>query len=197
MEQSRHRNLPVSSLLFNDGQIEGLPKNPRFIRDSQFLALKKSIEDAPELLDARTLLVYPFENEKFVVLAGNMRLRACLELGYNELPCYVFPKETPVEKLREYLIKDNLPFGQWDWDILANEWDAGELGAWGMETDYLDMNSNTTSDIDSLFEDAPEEVKEKDIKIEVSVPSNMEEQTEKIKEVITEALVDYEGVKVN
>lgn len=194
MEQSRHRNLPVSSLLFNDGQIEGLPKNPRFIRDSQFLALKKSIEDAPELLDARTLLVYPFENEKFVVLAGNMRLRACLELGYNELPCYVFPKETPVEKLREYLIKDNLPFGQWDWDILANEWDAGELGAWGMETSFL--SSDSWDNLANVEEEQPDPVLDKPIKIEVSIPFEQKEIEDEVRKAIEEALASYDTLSI-
>lgn len=130
---SRQKNIKIADLEVNNGQIEGLPKNPRFIKDNRFKALVKSIEDAPEMLDPRPLIVYPHE-KKYVIIAGNMRFRACKELGYKELPCYVLPEETPAEKLREYAIKDNIGFGQDDWDLLSNEWDAEELKEWGMET---------------------------------------------------------------
>jgi len=126
------KNIKVSDIEVNKGQIYGLPKNPRFIRDERFNALKHSIEEAPEMLGLRELLVYPYEG-KYIVIGGNMRLRACLDLGYAEVPCKVLPQETPVAKLREYVIKDNESFGQNDWDILANEWDSEELKDWGME----------------------------------------------------------------
>lgn len=129
------KNLKVSQLEVNKGQIEGLPKNPRFIKDERYKALKKSIEDAPEMLSLRELIVYP-HGEKFVVIGGNMRLRACTEIGYKEIPCKVLPAETPAEKLREYAIKDNVGFGSDDFDVLANEWDIDELTDWGMELDF-------------------------------------------------------------
>ena len=124
--------ISISKLEVNKGQIEGLPQNPRFIRDERFKALCKSIEDAPEMLNLRELLVVEHGN-KYVVIGGNMRLRACLELGYKEVQCKVLPADTPVSKLREYAIKDNNGFGQDDWDLLANEWDAQELADWGMD----------------------------------------------------------------
>ena len=124
--------IKTSSLEVNKGQIEGLPKNPRFIRDERYKALVKSIEDAPEMLKLRELLVVE-HGKKYVVIGGNMRLRACKELGYAEVPCKVLPADTPVAKLREYAIKDNNGFGEDDWDVLANEWDAEELQEWGME----------------------------------------------------------------
>lgn len=126
------KNISVKLLEVNKGQIEGLPKNPRFIRDDRYEALKKSISDAPEMLSLRELIVYP-SGDKFVVIAGNMRMRACKELGYKEIPCKVLDADTPVEKLREYTIKDNNGFGQDDFDLLANEWDVDELTDWGME----------------------------------------------------------------
>ena len=128
----RKKNIKLADIEPNKGQIEGLPQNPRFIKDNRFKQLVKSIEDAPEMLDYRTLLVFPHE-KKYVVIAGNMRFRACKELRYKELPCYVLPEETPAEKLREYAIKDNIGFGADDWDILMNEWDTQELKEWGME----------------------------------------------------------------
>lgn len=126
------KNIKITQLEVNDGQIEGLPKNPRFIRDKRFEQLVKSIEDAPEMLEYRTLLVYPFGG-KYVVVCGNMRLRACQQIGFKELPCYVLPEGTTVAKLREYAIKDNVAFGTDDFDLLANEWDSFELGNWGVE----------------------------------------------------------------
>ena len=126
------QEIKISKLEVNKGQVEGLPKNPRFIRDERFKALVKSIEDAPEMLKLRELLVVEHGN-KFVVIGGNMRLRACKELGMETVPCKVLPADTPVAKLREYAIKDNNGFGEDDWDVLANEWDAEELQEWGME----------------------------------------------------------------
>ena len=126
------QDIDIKRLELNKGQVEGLPKNPRFIRDERYKALVKSIEDAPEMLNLRELLVVEHGN-KFVVIGGNMRLRACKELGMETVPCKVLPADTPVAKLREYAIKDNNGFGEDDWDILANEWDAEELAEWGME----------------------------------------------------------------
>ena len=126
------KDISISKLEVNKGQIEGLPKNPRFIRDERYQALVKSIEDAPEMLRLRELLVVE-HGKKFVVIGGNMRLRACKDLGHKTVPCKVLPADTPVEKLREYAIKDNNGFGEDDWDVLANEWDAAELQEWGME----------------------------------------------------------------
>lgn len=130
--EAKVTNLKTSQLELNTGQIPGVPKNPRFIRDARFAALKKSIEDAPEMLTLRELIVYPL-GKKYVVICGNMRLRACREIGYKELPSKVLQEDTPPEKLREYAIKDNNGFGEDDWDLLANEWDADELKDWGVE----------------------------------------------------------------
>lgn len=122
----------VRDLALNSGQIPEVPKNPRFIKNSRFQKLVKSIEDDPEFLEVRELIVFPFK-ATFVVLGGNMRLRACMELGISEIPCKVLPKDLPKKKLRAFAIKDNEGFGENDWEILANEWDQEELEDWGME----------------------------------------------------------------
>jgi len=132
--------LPLSKLVGNTGQIEGLPKNPRIIRDEKFAKLKKSIEDDPEMLELRELLVYP-HGDRYVVIGGNMRLRAMIECGHREAPCKVLDKSTPVAKLRAYATKDNVPFGEFDWDALANEWDAEELGDWGLDPTRLEAEA--------------------------------------------------------
>lgn len=136
---NREKNINISEIVPNEGQIKGLPANPRLIRDTRFESLKKSIEDAPDMLDYRKLCVYPY-NGKYVILCGNMRYRACKEIGYKELPCYVLPEDTDVKRLREWVIKDNENFGQYDFDLLANEWDETELITWGVE---LPINNDT------------------------------------------------------
>lgn len=135
--------IAIKDLQTNDGQIKGLPKNPRQIRDQRFDLLKKSIQNAPEMLKLRELLVYPIDGGKYVVIGGNMRLRACKELGFETLPCKVLDKETPVEKLKEYVIKDNENFGQYDWDLIANEWDADTVTEWGVELPLWDDDEPT------------------------------------------------------
>ena len=135
------KTIKIKDLATNDGQIEGLPKNPRQIRDHRYEKLKKSIEDAPEMLQLRELLVYP-HGGKFVIVGGNMRYRACKELGYKELPCKVLDADTTPEKLREYAIKDNESFGQYDWDLIANEWDSDEITNWGVELPVWDESAD-------------------------------------------------------
>lgn len=190
MEQ---QTIQISKLEVNKGQIDGLPKNPRFIRDTRFEQLKKSIEDAPEMLNLRELIVMP-HGKKYVVIGGNMRLRACTDLGYKELPCKVLPADTPPEKLREYAIKDNNGFGQDDWDLLANEWDDAELKGWGTETAFmscgLDSDMDGTSDEDS-------QVKEKDtMTIQVIIPSDLQDKEYDIRKNIEISLADYKGIRV-
>ena len=125
--------LAISLLDFNKGQLQGLPKNPRFFRDYRYEAMKRSIEESPAMLELRELIVYPFPEGRYVVVCGNLRLRACKELGYKELPCKILDPETDVKKLREYATKDNVSFGENDTDIMSNEWDKGELQNWGVE----------------------------------------------------------------
>lgn len=141
--------LPLSKLVGNTGQIEGLPKNPRIIRDEKFAKLKKSIEDDPEMLELRELLVYP-HGDRYVVIGGNMRLRAMIECGHREAPCKVLDKSTPVAKLRAYATKDNVPFGEFDWDALANEWDAAELSDWGLDLPVAKDFTNKEVDTDGF-----------------------------------------------
>lgn len=132
------KSLSISKLKSNTGQIDGLPANPRVIRDEKFQKLVKSIQDDPEMLELRELIVVP-SGKIFVVIAGNMRLRAMESLGYKEAPCKVLDADTPVEKLKAYTIKDNVGFGEHDWDQLANEWDAEDLSDWALDAPGFDV----------------------------------------------------------
>ncbi len=134
--------IKLSKIVENKGQIEGLPRNPRQIKDEKYKLLKKSIEDDPEMLELRELLVYPLGN-KFVVIGGNMRLKALRELGATECPCKVIPAETPVEKLRAYTIKDNNSFGEYDFDLLGNDWEVDELLDWGCDLPDITIEEET------------------------------------------------------
>ena len=132
------RQISVKSLKTNTGQIPGLPANPRFIKDKNFEKLKKSIRENPEMLALRELIVYPYGSGMYMIIGGNMRFRACVDLGYKSLPCKVLDKETTVEQLKAYTIKDNAGYGDWDFDILANEWDEALLNACCLDIDYND-----------------------------------------------------------
>lgn len=137
--------IKLSKLQCNTGQVPGLPENPRFIKDERFEKLVKSIKDDPEMLELRELLVFPYNNY-FVVIAGNMRLRAMTELGYKEAPCKVIHPETPVEKLRAIAVKDNIPFGQHDFDLLASQWEFDELLDFGFEKWEFGMKDDEESE---------------------------------------------------
>ena len=130
---TENTTLATSLLEFNKGQLKGLPKNPRFFRDYRYEAMKRSIKESPEMLHLRELIVYPLEEGRYIVVCGNLRLRACKELGYKELPCKILNPDTDVKKLREYAIKDNVSFGENDMDVMSNDWLKDELSDWGIE----------------------------------------------------------------
>jgi len=108
------------------------PKNPRIIKDGKFKKLVQSIQDFPDMLNKRPLIVFTDVDGKYIVLGGNMRLKALKELKYTSVPVIIADEWTEEQK-HEFLIKDNVGFGEWDWDSLANEWDAEKLDDWGLD----------------------------------------------------------------
>lgn len=106
--------------------------NPRFIKDHKFRKLVQSIKDFPEMLEKRPIVV----DEDYIVLGGNMRLKACKEAGLDEIHINIAKGWTDDQK-KEFIIKDNSSFGEWDWDILANEWDMDKLDRWGLDLPIL------------------------------------------------------------
>ena len=180
------KKIPLSKLHLNTGQIKDVPKNPRFIKDERFAALKKSIEDDPEMLNLRELVAYD-NNGELVVILGNMRYRAMKELGYKAAPVKVLPAETDAKKLRAYIQKDNIAFGQNDWDLLGNEWDVAELEDFGLECDFLTDNEDMTDNVDEGKNDEIEDFSSEltpQYKIEISFDN--EEEQEKIYNELTE-----------
>lgn len=198
-----YQMIDITKLEYNEGQIEGLPKNPRYLKESEHDKLKKSLIDSPEFLEYKPLMVYAMDNGNYVTICGNMRLRVANELrldGHSEfdtIPCVVLKADTPIEKIKEYAIKDNVQAGNWDWDELANgEWETDDLQNWGVDCSFLNTDEDDT-DIDELFEDAQNtESKVKDIKLSVHIPQELEDKVDEIKEIIKSAVSEYDGVEI-
>lgn len=131
-------------------------ENPRTIKDSNFQNLIKSVKEFPEMLEIRPIVV----DENMIVLGGNMRFRACLEAGMKEVPVIVVNNLTDEQK-REFIIKDNVSGGDWDWDVLVNSWDVDQLKDWGLEppnfknSDEKDLSDSIelTYRIEIIFKD--------------------------------------------
>lgn len=136
----------LTDLEQNKGQVAGLPSNPRQWGRGELDNLVKSIQETPELLEARGLLVWPYGG-KYIILGGNMRFSALREMNAVDAPCYVLPEDTPMEKLREIVIKDNGAFGSWDYDMLANEWDDLPLTDWGVPAWNTEEESDLLSKV--------------------------------------------------
>ncbi len=127
------------------------PNNPRLIKDDKFKKLVQSIKDFPEMLDIRPIVV----NQDMIILGGNMRFRACKEAGIKEIPVII--TDLAEDKQREFLIKDNTSGGEWDWDMLANEWDVEELENWGVEIPVFDIKDEGVAEEDDY--EIPEIIK--------------------------------------
>ncbi len=135
--------LKTADLEANIGQLPELPMNPRQWTKTDVDTLAKSLQETPELFEARPVLVVP-NGDKYVILGGNMRFEASKALGLEEVPAIVFPATTPAETLKAVVIKDNGAFGAWDYDALANEWDDLPLADWGVpawKTEHLDLEA--------------------------------------------------------
>ena len=133
----------------NISEIKPNDENPRFITDSNFKKLVKSIREFPEMLETRPLVV----DENMVVLGGNMRLKALRSAGVFEVPV-VQVKGWSEQKKKEFIIKDNVGYGQWDWDIIANDWDETLLNDWGLDLPLFDQDVSNTNDYSDLDVDS-------------------------------------------
>ena len=125
-------------------EVKTNPNNPRIIKDDKFSKLVKSIQEFPKMLEIRPIVV----NADMIVLGGNMRLKACKEAGLKEVPI-IFADDLTEDEQRQFIIKDNVGFGEWDWDMLANEWEPEELKEWGLDV----PNWGETPNYDILDDD--------------------------------------------
>lgn len=133
----------------NIAKIKPNEENPRFITDGKFKKLVNSIKSFPEMLEVRPLVV----DENMVVLGGNMRLKALKSAGVFEVPIKQISGWSK-EKKKEFIIKDNVGYGQWDWDIIANDWELIKLNEWGLDTPVFDADISNTNDYTGLDVDS-------------------------------------------
>lgn len=139
----------METKIVNINTIKPNPNNPRLIKDDKFKKLVKSIKDFPEMLELREIIV----DENMIILGGNMRYKALKELGIKEVPIKIANNLTEEQK-KEFVMKDNISYGVFDWDIIANEWETDLLTEWGVdipnwegeEIDYSDKNKEIDTD---------------------------------------------------
>lgn len=165
LEVLQSQLLPLKKLKPNTGQIPGLPANPRRITDIQLARLKRSIQQNPEMLSIKEMMVYAYNGE-YIVIDGNQRLTVLKETQYKEVPCKVIHANSTPEQLRAYLIKSDLQFGSWVDDMLSKDWDGKELDDFGM--DGVDGLFSSDSDIPvEIVSDQKTPLQSKDVKSDV------------------------------
>jgi hypothetical protein len=168
----------MNTKIIKTSQVKPNPNNPRLIKDSKFKQLVKSIQDFPEMLNLRPIVV----DENNIVLGGNMRLKACIEAGLKEVPIIV-ASELTEEQQKQFIIKDNIGYGEWDWEVLANEWEAQDLSEWGLDVwqqpAEVDYSLLEDEDLNSELSDMASGVK-KAIQIEFE-PDHYEEAYQLVK----------------
>jgi ParB-like chromosome segregation protein Spo0J len=162
-------------------EIKPNPNNPRVLRDDKFQKLKQSITEFPKMLSLRPMVI----DENNVVLGGNMRLRALQELGFNDIDEAWVKRSSDLteEEKKRFIIADNVSFGEWDWDTLANDWEVVDLEAWGLDIPQFNQDVN----LDDFFEENNEQKEEK-FKITL-------EYTEDDYNEVNEALKKHSGSK--
>jgi hypothetical protein len=135
-QQPNYLLLPLADIDINKGQIPDVPPNPRRTSPTKIRKLMNSILQDPEMLELRALLVYRYGG-RYVTIGGNMRLLAMQRLQYTTAPCIVIPEDTPARKLKNYIVKDNGSFGDWDIDMLLESYDSRELEEWAIDVQAM------------------------------------------------------------
>lgn len=183
--------LKLSALEPNNGQIPGLPVNPRQWTRTDIDQLAKSLTETPELFEARPIIAVPHEG-KYIILGGNLRYEASKANKAKEVPAIILPADMPVAKMKEIVIKDNGSFGAWDYDTLANEWGDLPLTDWGVPA--WDAQSEGEINIDGLFEEGADgPTKEKPLEVVVCIPLALQDREEDIRQAIKITLEQFEG----
>jgi hypothetical protein len=178
---AKHKYVKISEVKLN-------PNNPRLIKDDKFKKLVQSIIEFPEMLDIRPIVV----NAEMIVLGGNMRLKACKEAGLKEVPIIMADNLTE-EQQREFLIKDNVSGGEWDWNMLANEWEVEQLDAWGLDIP-VDIKIDKLDDGETLeFEQSVQLIPPKEYILIMAEPNS--EEWEEIKQKLKLKMVRRGGYR--
>jgi hypothetical protein len=174
------KKVSISKLKANVGQLEGIPSNPRCLKNQKFYDLVESIKEDPGFLEFKALHTLE-HNKGFVVLCGNQRLAALKHLKYKQVPIMVYDLETPLDIIRGRIIKDNTHYGEWDMDDIANQWDEMPVKKWGLDVAY------DTSE-------AKEETKE--IKIKLTISPDYSDIEHEVRAELEEMQGKYNGLEV-
>lgn len=151
--------IALKDLVQNTGQIPGLPANPRQWTKKEIDKIAKSLQETPELFEARPIIVIPWEG-KYIILGGNLRYEGCKRNKDKDAPCFIIPDNTPVDKMKEIVIKDNGSFGSWDTDVLANKWDDCPLADWGVPDWVTDVQEEEQAPVETKEDDFDENTDE-------------------------------------
>lgn len=154
--------LQIKDIVPNTGQIPGLPSNPRQWTRTDIDKIARSLKETPELFEARPIIVTQWGGQ-FVILGGNLRYEGCKANKDKDAPCIIVPDDMTVDKMKEIVIKDNGSFGQWDYDMLANEWDV-PLTEWGVPA------WSTETDEDEIPAELDAEGRDKDFVLKITFP---------------------------
>ena len=160
----------------NINKLKSNQNNPRFIKDKKFDKLVESIKQFPEMLELRPIVV----DEDMLILGGNMRHKACQKAGLKEVPIKIAKGLTDKQK-QEFIIKDNVGFGEWEWDILANEWQSKELEDWGLDV-WLNKDDIEEPSFDELTADKID--KPPTMKITFKTKNDLESAEKDIAEIV-------------
>lgn len=185
------KEIPIDLIDENTGQIPNVPANPRRITDEAFELLKKSIEDSPEMKNLDEVKVYPL-NGRYIAISGNHRLRAYKELKWKNVLCKVLPDTTPVLKLKEYIMKENMQYASND-PYKLQSWDKEQLSDWGVEVPVMESDIN----IDEFFENLDSHhLPQKGFKVTITCPQALETKKDEIFGLLKEVMKPYGGVKI-
>lgn len=183
--------IPLNKIFENTGQIPSVPANPRRISDDAYDKLKKSIQESPEMKNLDEVKVFPYKGN-FIAISGNHRLRAYKELNWQNVLCKILPKDTPKEKLCEYIMKENMQYATND-PYKLESWDKDQLEDWGVDIPMMESDIN----IDEFFENLDSHhLPQKGFKLTVVCPSALEDKKAEIVSLIKEVMKPYGGVKV-
>ncbi len=190
MEHNAPQLVDVEMIDFNEGQVDGLLPNPREIDQDNFERLKKQITEYPEMLEYRGLMIYPHAG-RYIAIGGNQRLRALQDLGIEQVPCFIIPEDTDPEDLNAFQILDNVPFGKWDFQKLAENWDISQLADFNINVPVPQSSLN----LGQFFDEGDDEKK---IKIIITLPESLQPMKDEIKDTIKTELNNnnYQGCKV-
>ena len=164
------------------------PNNPRLVKDDKFAKLVQSIKDFPQMLDIRPIVV----NKDMIVLGGNMRLKACKEAGLKEIPI-IKAEDLTEEQQREFIIKDNVGYGEWDWELIASEWDAEELDNWGLDIPEIEKIEELEDGEEIIFEQSVQLEPPKEYILIMAEPNSNE--WEELKQMLKLKMVRRGGYK--